>query len=251
MNETIKIVANENMDTNGHFWSKGETYAYYINPSGRMTLTSNQGQLGYPESQIEAVLSLFTVVEDNSSNLILVSSNEGKLKEFKEFGLTDISIEKGKDLPEVEADAATVALYKALAAGKSHIVEDTSLVIEGADVGVNVRWLMSNIKEHVGHSAKWQVYLALNKGDVIELYFGEIHGKIVAQEGELKGFGFDSLFSPNSASGQTLYQLEQIGKKSAYSARAHAISNLLKSAPVEIVAISDLPEWTGKYQNES
>lgn len=184
--------------------------------------------------------------------LTLVSSNENKLLEFKRYGLTDIVIEKGLDLKEVDADdAETVAIYKALAAGPGHMVEDTSLLIDAAEMGVNVRWLLDVLPEHSGKEAIWQVYLAVHTGTEIELYRGRIHGRIANGPVDPEAFGFDSLFVPYSASNYTLHELEAMGRKDAYSARKKAIDNFLSEKPFWKVAVKDIPEWVDGYQNES
>lgn len=179
-------------------------------------------------------------------NLKLVSSNKNKLEEFKRFGLSNITIEVGRDLKEVDSDEETVIIYKALEAGKNRIVEDTSLSIENADVGVNVRWLLDNLKDYVGRKAIWKVYLGMNDGASIHLFKGEIEGVIVETD-YLKGFGFDSLFKP-LGSELTLYELEGKGLKDNFSARKNAIDNLCLSKTESSIAIKDLPKWEGSYQ---
>lgn len=183
--------------------------------------------------------------------LKLVTSNENKLKEFKRFGLTNITIEKGRDIAEVESDANTVVLYKALDAGKGRIVEDTSLEVEGADVGVNVRWMLDNLTELSGRKAVWRVILGYNDGVQIHLYESTLEGELVDVEDveESLGFGFDSIFKPNGTN-YTLAQLEKLGKKDLFSARNNAVQNLLYNQESLTVNVTDLPKWEGKYQQE-
>jgi len=180
--------------------------------------------------------------------LTLVSSNENKLIEFNRYGLTDIAIEKGADLKEVAASEETVTIYKALAAGTGRIVEDTSLIVESAEIGSNVRWLMDTIKDYANAEAIWQVYLAVNDGTFIHLYAGRIRGRIIKGFVEPDAFGFDGLFAPYSASGYTLHELEKMGLKDTYSARKKAVDNLLAANPLQSILIKDIPAWTGSYQ---
>ena len=182
------------------------------------------------------------------SNLKLVTSNENKLKEFKRFGLDNIEIEKGLDLREVESDAETVILYKALEAGKGRIVEDTSLEVEGADVGVNVRWMIDNLQELAGRKAVWKVMLGHNDGQEIHLYESTIEG-ILVETGDVGGFGFDSIFKPNGTD-FTLHQLESLGEKDSYSARKDAVQNLINNKVKVTVNVRDLPKWAGSYQHD-
>lgn len=55
-------------------------------------------------------------------SLKLVTSNKDKLKEFERFGLSEIKIEKGLDLKEVNGTALEVIVNKAKDAGKRMIV---------------------------------------------------------------------------------------------------------------------------------
>lgn len=178
----------------------------------------------------------------------LVTSNKNKLKEFQRFGLDNIQMEQGKDIDEVDSDPVTVILYKALEVGAGHLVEDTSLHVSGADVGVNVRWLLDNIAQYNEHKAVWEVLLGYNDGENIRIYQGVIKGELTdALEGVSGGFGFDTYFIPEGSS-QTLYELELINKKDFHSARRLAVDSLISDSPIKVVAIKDIPTWTGKYQ---
>lgn len=183
---------------------------------------------------------------NSMENLKLVSSNKNKLKEFQRFGLLEIAVEEGRDLKEVDSDEESVIIYKALSAGKNRIVEDTSLSIENADVGVNVRWLIDNLKQYHGRKAIWKVYLGLNDGENIQLFKGEVEGVIDAKT-EIKGFGFDSIFKPLGSS-LTLYELEEAGLKDDFSARKNAVQMLKNNQTTATFTIKDIPKWVGAYQ---
>lgn len=182
----------------------------------------------------------------NTNGFKLVTSNTFKLNEYQRFGL-ELGIEKGKDLKEVDADEQTVILYKSLEAGAGHIVEDTSLMIEGADVGVNVRWLLDTISDHHGKKAVWNVWLGKNDGKYITLYKKSLHGIIVDAIAEPDAFGFDPYFQPEGSE-HTLYQLEKQGNKDLFSPRKWAAESLLRDEYIIKKRISDIPEWTGSYQ---
>ncbi len=183
------------------------------------------------------------------NNLILVSSNEFKLKEFQRMGLNDIQIEKGKDLKEVDSSPIDVIVYKALEAGENRIVEDTSLEVEGLNVGVNIKWLIQELGILEGRKAEWRVLLGVHNGNTIDVYEGVIKGTIQKKYNEIVGFGFDCFFVPEGQN-NTLYDLENIGEKDVYSARKKAIDNLLLDNKLYSVNTSDIPLWNGKYQNE-
>lgn len=177
----------------------------------------------------------------------LVTSNQNKLNEFNRLGLTDLTIERGRDLQEVESDELNVILYKALEAGAMRIVEDTSLDIEDAEIGTNVRWMLDNITEFAGRKAVWSVLLGKNTGTQIEVYQGTIEGYIVNRPITEDTFGFDSHFMPNG-SNHTLAELDNQGLKDHYSARKNVVKQLLANTPIAVYPITSIPEWKGQYQ---
>ena len=103
---------------------------------------------------------------ESKKEIILVSSNKNKIKEFKEM-IPQLKIENGKDLPEVQSDMNNVILYKALDAGKGYIVEDTILEVNGIEV-VDIRWKKSSLSE--GDKVRWIVSLGYNDGQNISVY---------------------------------------------------------------------------------
>ena len=82
--------------------------------------------------------------------------------------------------------------------GELILIEDTSLDIEGASVGVNVRWLIDHLNDYIGRRALWTLLLAYRFGDEVIVYKGEVPGTIVSPQGE-SGFGFDPVFLPNGS----------------------------------------------------
>lgn len=182
-------------------------------------------------------------------NKFLVTSNIDKLKEFKRFGLHDIMIEKGIDLDEVDSDSETVILYKSISAGPNRIVEDTSLHIDGENVGSNIRWLLDNLNQFEGKVAFWEVYLGFNDGDTVSIFKGSIKGSIVSVENKVENsFGFDQYFIPEGQT-KTLYELEIAGKKDLYSARKIAVDNLISNKVISKNVIADVPKWRGSMQH--
>ena len=175
----------------------------------------------------------------------LVTSNKRKIREYREF-LPDLRIEEGKDLPEVESDDITVALYKGIDNGPFTISEDTSLEIEGEEIGVNLKWFKSKIPTFVGKKAYWKVLLAKNDGEYIKIYEGFIKGEIIVSEDTSS---FDHYFSVDGYD-KTLGELKATDIEPAlYSARAMAAKNLREDRFIVRKRIKFIPEWTGKYQN--
>lgn len=184
----------------------------------------------------------------NNNKVKLVTSNINKLKEYKEFGLKNIEIELGRDLKEVDGSKLDVIIYKALEAGKDRLVEDTSLDVEGKDIGVNIRWMLNELNKINNKKAIWTVMLGYNDGAYIKVYMGILEGVIKQPKFKVSkdAFGFDPYFVPteNNIDELPLSMLD----KNKYSARKIAIENFLKDNYIKKVKIETIPKWKGKYQ---
>lgn len=174
----------------------------------------------------------------------LNTSNQGKLSEFQRLfagfnqplGVTQI------DLKEIDSSAEDVIVHKATTAGEGVLVEDTSLDVEGCEVGVNVRWLLDNLNTQAGKTATWRVLLGMLRDGKVFVYEGVIEGSIVVPRGK-GGFGFDPVFLPNGTD-QTLSQ----AKPDHVSARAKAVEAFCTG---NIKAVRDpITTWTGNWQHE-
>ncbi|MBS0622811.1 MAG: non-canonical purine NTP pyrophosphatase [Verrucomicrobia bacterium] len=172
----------------------------------------------------------------------LNTSNPGKFEEFKRlFAEYGAALETSHmDLPEIDADLIQVVAHKASQLGDNVIVEDTSLEIEGASVGVNIRWLLDHLAEYAGRKAEWTVLLAFRQGDKIFIYKGSVSGTIVVPRGR-NGFGFDPVFLPDGSTA-TLAEF----KSDEVNARAKAVEALLKG---EVWAKHPaIEQWEGPWQ---
>lgn len=176
-------------------------------------------------------------------NAILVTSNNSKLREFKRFGL-DLSYEKGKDISEVDGTIDDVIIYKALAAGKDKIVEDTILEVDGEEI-VDIRWKINQMDKEA--EAKWIVSLGYNDGTNIKVYRGIIIGNLHKSDKKSE-FGFDVYFTPHGSE-VSLAILEEQGQKDNFSARKIACQALLKDEYILKKSINSIPEWNGNYQH--
>lgn len=172
----------------------------------------------------------------------LNTSNLGKFEEFKRlFAKAGCVLETTHiDLREIDADPIQVIAHKASQLEEHIIVEDTSLHIEGASVGINIRWVLDHLREYEGRNAEWTVLLALRQDHQIYIYKGSVSGVIVPPRGTT-GFGFDPIFLPHGSI-QTLAQ----AKPDIYNARAKAVEALLKG---EVWTKHPMIEhWEGPWQ---
>lgn len=175
-------------------------------------------------------------------NYLINTSSEGKLHEyqllFAKYGATLTATKI--DQPEIDADPLTVVIYKASQMEKRVLVDDTSLDIEGAEVGIHIKWFLEHLKDYVGRKAHWIVLLAYREEENVHIFKGDVTGTIVSSTGK-GGFGYDSVFMPEGSS-QTLAE----SKPDHVNARAMAVENLIYNRPFAVRKI--MSEWNGKWQ---
>jgi XTP/dITP diphosphohydrolase len=173
----------------------------------------------------------------------LNTSNKGKLKEFESlFAKYGFQIEATQiDLKEIDSDHLSVVSHKASQLDENVLVEDTSLEIEGASVGINVRWVLDHLSDFIGRKAEWVVLLAYRKRDQIMIFRGIVHGSIVEPRNVSEGFGFDPVFLPDGTS-KTLSE----SKPFEVNARAKAVEALIKNDI--FMTKPALYDWEGPWQ---
>ena len=111
--------------------------------------------------------------------IVINTSNDGKFTEFQRMfdkaSGGSITLERTTiDLPEIDGTPVEVVANKAAAAGEGVLIEDTSLDVEGMDVGVNVRWLLDNLDKHEGSACTWRVLMGVLENNVVKVYRGEV-----------------------------------------------------------------------------
>ena len=133
---------------------------------------------------------------------------------------------------------------KATSAGVNVLIEDTSLDVEGAEVGVNIRWIMDNLKDLIGRRAVWRVMLGILRSDQkVYIYEGITNGVIVKARGD-SAFGFDPVFLPEGST-KTLAE----DKPDSVSARCKAVEAMMKDDAVAIHCPIKKEDWKGKWQH--
>lgn len=173
----------------------------------------------------------------------LNTSNWGKYQEYKYlFAKHKQTLEITTiDLKEIQSDPLTTIVHKASQMDDQVLVEDTSLDVEGADVGVNVRWLLDRLTEYEGRQAVFRVLLAYKSSNKVFVYQGEVQGTIVSPKGN-SGFGFDALFRPKGEF-ETLAE----AKPERVNARAIAINHLFTGKVHQIMPV--IEKWKGDWQD--
>jgi inosine/xanthosine triphosphate pyrophosphatase family protein len=179
----------------------------------------------------------------------LISSNPIKIAEYQRFSNTELRLDSGVDLDEVDGTPDDVIIHKALAAGPGRMVEDSIMVIDGEPM-VDIRWrLKALLAGEVKHSARaiWQVRLGILHDGVVYAYLGETFGQICPYD--TPGFGIDPIFLVDGVH-QTLSALDKAGTKDPVSARKFAFDAVLGQSPYLAVSAADVAPWAGRYQNE-
>ena len=174
------------------------------------------------------------------SEIKLNTSHPRKLAEFKQYLSQGIETDT-KDLQEPDSDPITIIRYKASQFDGHVMVDDTSLVIEGENIGANVKWYLNNLSSYIGKKAWFICMLGIKIDGHIHIFRGEVVGRVVERKGE--SFGFLPHFQPASAE-KTL--AEELPDK--FNARFYALQNFKMKDPYVIAPT--LETWSGPWQNE-
>ena len=175
----------------------------------------------------------------------LLSSNENKIREFREILWEGIEIEKGRDLKEVDWTAKEVIVYKSLEAWKGYIVEDTIVKIGWKEM-VDIRWNIEWLKEYIWDRIQCIVHLWYNTGSEIIIYKWVVNGKVSTPLWR-SWFWFDPFFIPEWEE-RSLAQLAEDGLKHKFSARRIALEKMACDDKEDLVQISTIWEWRWSYQ---
>lgn len=181
--------------------------------------------------------------------LAIASSNPTKIAEYTRLSRGNIPVISGEDLREIMGTPDEIALYKAIEAGEGIIVEDSILVVDSVPV-IDIKWKLPDLMERAKHETAelvWEVRLAYLKAGEVRVYKGSLLGHL--RPWDVAGPGYDPIFNVDGV-GHSLARLENRGLKDHYSARARAFKCLLANEPHLVVSRSDLPDWSGAFQNE-
>ena len=186
-------------------------------------------------------------------NLVFATHNENKVKEirallpdaFKILNLKDINCLE--DIPEtahtIKENAMLKARYVFEKYGYNCFADDTGLEVEALNgapgvysaryageeksADANMDKLLNELKNHENRNARFVTFIALIVDAKEYLFQGVVEGLILKEKIGVKGFGYDPVFSPNSASGISFAQMDLV-EKNKISHRAIAINKLIQ-----------------------
>lgn len=177
----------------------------------------------------------------------LMTSNESKLKEFRRLGIDAEIGGPAADLVEPLADPLFTCAHKAFTCGPGSLCEDTRLDVDGADIGVLAKFLLEALPTLQGRRATFACCLALARDSDVVVWEGRVEGAIVDAMGA-GGFGFDPFFAPDGGQGLRMGELDALGRKDEFSARARVCQSYLDSDPIAVFSFEELAKFQGPWQ---
>lgn len=170
------------------------------------------------------------------------TSSSGKLAEYRNlFGSRGIEVlATTSDLPEIESDKLSVVVHKASSVPEGTLVDDTSLEVEGVEIGVNIRWYLGRLHQFIGRKALWTCLIAQRQGERVRVYGGELAGRLVEPRRDEK-LGFRSYFLPEGATLTVAEDWPDHLNPRALAVEAFLSGRFLHEAPL-------LTEWQGAWQ---
>jgi inosine/xanthosine triphosphate pyrophosphatase family protein len=121
-------------------------------------------------------------------------------------------------------------------------VDDSILDVEGAKIGINIRWMLDHLSQFEGHKALWTVHLAYREKGRVLVFEGKVKGTIVPSRGG-GDFGFNPVFQPEG-SDKTLAE----SKPDSVNARALAVEALMQGR-VKVTKPA-MDDWNGRWQEK-
>jgi len=206
------------------------------------------------QATLEKGLKQFDKIISKKQDVVLVSSNPDKIREYKKLigDRMRLSFYKSS-LPEVQSvDSKEVAQYKIIEAYKlikrPIIVEDTALHLEAWNgfPGALIKWLeeylgtqgILDLTENKNRNAEAKCVIAYFDGREISFFEGSTKGRITEErKGKNKAdFGFDPIFIPEGYE-ETFAEMGE--KKNEISHRAKALEKFIKGKVDEKIKIDE------------
>jgi len=200
--------------------------------------------------------------------LVLKTSNQRKINEFKLANIQNLEILPGEDHPEIQSDDhILVAAYKAQDSGENVIIEDSILSIED-DSGkmesiIDIKFKLKEIKSNMSnykHLTKKAIFTStvavkIDSKIYVQTYdFNGYIGEPYLEDGPV--FGFDDVFYLKYNNEFKSMHLIKTKFDKACSPRINALKMLFDNLDKKSMAhdgfyIFDtpLPVWNGDYQS--
>lgn len=200
--------------------------------------------------------------------LVLKTSNQRKINEFKLAGIPDLQILPGEDHPEIQSDDhILVAAYKAQVSGENVIIEDSILSIED-DNGrmesiIDIKFKLAEIKSNINyykHLVKKAIFTStvavkIDKNIYVQTFsFHGYIGEPYRENGPV--FGFDDVFYIEHEKELKSMHMIKTQFDKACSPRINCLKLFYKNFELKneqhegfYIYNSPLPEWKGEYQS--
>jgi len=233
----------------------------YPEVAGENILTIIKEEKEKFQATLEKGLKQFEKIISFKQDVVLVSSNPDKIREYRELtkGKMRLSFYESH-LPEIQSvDPREVAEYKIIEAYKlikrPIIVEDTALHLEAWNgfPGALIKWLekylgtqgILDLTENKNQNAEAKCVIAYFDGREISFFEGSVKGKITEErKGQNKlAFGFDPIFIPDGYD-KTFAELGE--EKNKVSHRAKALEKFIKGIPDQKIKVEE-----GLFENAS
>jgi inosine/xanthosine triphosphate pyrophosphatase family protein len=200
--------------------------------------------------------------------MVLKTSNQRKINEFKLANIPDLQILPGEDHLEIQSDDhILVAAYKAQSSGENVIIEDSILSIEN-DNGemesiIDIKFKLGEIKSNIHiykHLVKKAIFtstIAVKLKDKIFVQTFSFHGYIgepYRENGPV--FGFDDVFYIEHEKELKSMHMIKTQFDKACSPRINCLQLFFSNFEKENFEAegfytyeTPLPEWKGEYQS--
>lgn len=166
---------------------------------------------------------------------IINTSNIKKQIEFKRiFDQYNVAVSFADyDIQEIVASPLEVIVHKASVIGQGILVEDTSLDLEGHQVGIHIKYLLDLIAkpQTAGTKAVWTCLMAFAQDGQVYVFEAKVPGIIVPKAGDFE-FGFAQYFLPDGTN-KTMGQ----ERNDAFNARACCIKNMMEHKVAHVMPV--------------
>ncbi len=185
--------------------------------------------------------------------IVFATNNAHKLAEVRQIVGSAIDIKSladigcHDDIPEtgstLEENAAIKARYISERYGMDCFADDTGLEVdalggapgvysaryagENHDSAANTKKLLRELNGKTNRSARFRTVIALSRKGKLSYVEGKVEGTIATEPHGTEGFGYDPVFIPEEADGQSFAEMTP-EEKNAISHRGRAMKEFLK-----------------------